>query len=201
MISTVTDAGQLADASGPAMSATGFSLAEREALYRDFSPLVRRLVGQYGDDPELRQDLHGEIYCRFCDLLNVYDPTRGVPLKAFLVRTLTASIYTYARRQWRQQRREVCLPGQEMTAMASYHEPAEPSWDDALTRQQFLQRLPGAIACLPGRQRQVLIWRYYEGRSYEEIATRLKVQVSTARSLVRHGHNSLRRFFSDVEMV
>jgi RNA polymerase sigma-70 factor (ECF subfamily) len=187
--------------SGPTASATGFSLAEREALYRDFSPLVRRLVGQYGDDPELRQDLHGEIYCRFCDLLDAYDPLRGVPLKAFLVRTLTASIYTYARRQWRQQRREVCLPGQEMTAIASIYQSNPPSWDEELIRRQALQRLPGALSRLPGRQRKALVWRYYEERSYEEIAGRLQIQVATARSLVRHGHNSLRRLFADGEMM
>src|SRR5207249_3594706 len=33
--------------------------AARDALYRDFQPLVRRLIRQYGEDPELRQDLEG----------------------------------------------------------------------------------------------------------------------------------------------
>src|SRR5205809_5332972 len=39
---------------------------ERESLYGDLQPLVRRLLRQYRQDPELRQDLEGEIYCRFC---------------------------------------------------------------------------------------------------------------------------------------
>ena len=48
--------------------------AERESLYADMQPLVRHLLHRYGQDPELRQDLEGEIYCRFCQLLEAYDP-------------------------------------------------------------------------------------------------------------------------------
>src|SRR5947207_14177253 len=54
---------------------------DREALYAEFQPLVRRLIRQYGDDAEMRQDLAGEIFFRFCILLASYDPCRGVPLR------------------------------------------------------------------------------------------------------------------------
>src|SRR5690242_20589698 len=77
-----------------------FSRSEREAIYADFQPLVRRLIRQYGDTPEIREDLKGEIYCRFCDLLEAYDPSRGVNLYAYLVRMLSTSTYAYARSLW-----------------------------------------------------------------------------------------------------
>src|SRR5690242_6653150 len=82
---------------------------DRDALYAEFQPLVRRLIRQYGEDVESRGDLQGEIYYRFCLLLDAYDPERGVPLRPYLVRQLTASVYTYARQGWRRQRREVTL--------------------------------------------------------------------------------------------
>src|SRR5947209_20458060 len=67
---------------------------QRDGLYAEFQPLVRRLIRQYGgDNAELREDLAGEIYYRFCQLLEVYDPERGVPLRPYLVRQLTASVY------------------------------------------------------------------------------------------------------------
>src|ERR1051326_1263849 len=56
---------------------------DREALYPEFTPLVRRLLRQYGQDAELRKDLEGEIYCRFCALLDAFDPERGVPLRPY----------------------------------------------------------------------------------------------------------------------
>ena len=53
--------------------------------------------------------------------------------------------------------------------------------------------LPAAIESLPVRQRNVVIWRYFEERYFEEIADLLGVQLSTARSLLRHGLNNLRK--------
>src|SRR5688572_23559694 len=85
--------------------------ARREALYAEFQPLVRRLLRQYGDCPELRLDLVGEIYHRFCLLVADFDPGRGIPLKAYLVRSLTASVYSYARSEWTRRRRaEAAFP-------------------------------------------------------------------------------------------
>lgn len=167
---------------------------ERETLYRDFQPLVRRLIRQYGEDPELRQDLAGEIYCRFCNLLDAYDPSRGIPLRAYMVRTLTASVYTYSRSQWRRQHREISLEAESGTTepVVSLTDPSR-QWDKALMTQEVLNTLPEAISQLPLRQRQVVIWRYYESRSFEEIAEMLHIRPATARSLLRHGLNNLRR--------
>ncbi len=166
--------------------------AERDALYGEFQPLVRRLIRQYGHCPEMRQDLAGEIYCRFCALLEAYDPSRGIPVRPYLVRQLTASVYTFVRAGWRNSRREISLEGNEgITEFGPKEDPSR-DWDDQLTQEQMLHALPQAIARLPKRQRQVLIWRYYEDRSFEDIAELLEVQVATARSLLRHAVRGLR---------
>ncbi|HEY3282485.1 MAG TPA: sigma-70 family RNA polymerase sigma factor [Armatimonadota bacterium] len=170
-----------------------FSDEERDTLYQDFRPLVRRLTRQYGDSYEIRQDLEGEIYCRFCELLRVYDPSRGVPLRAYIVRKLISSVYTYARSQWRRQRHEVSLEGDgDQGPLSSGVDPTA-EWDDGLVKQELLKALPSAIERLPHRQRQVVIWRFYESRSYEEIAEILGICQATVRSLMRHGLNNLRR--------
>ncbi len=166
---------------------------DRESLFRDFQPLVRRLIRQYGDTPEMRQDLSGEIYCRFCALLDAFDPTRGIPLRPYLVRQLTASVYTYARHGWRRNRREVSLDLSDGAFDHAYSDDPSREWDERLAMDQVLQSLPDSIARLPKRQRQVVVWRYYEQRPFEEIAELLNVQLATARSLLRHGLNNLRR--------
>lgn len=175
--------------------------AERESLFAEFQPLVRRLIRQYGEDPEQRQDLSGEIYYRFCLLLDQYEPERGIPLRAYLVRTLTASVYTYSRSQWRRQHREVSL--EATTGTIEPADAVDPSgqWDTNLMTREVLKALPAAIAKLPLRQRQVVIWRYYESRSFEEIAEMLKVRPATARSLLRHGLNNLRKQVARSELV
>jgi len=196
-------AGAVFATSSATLSATspgaGAAERERDTLYAEFRPLVKSLIRKYGDDPESRSDLEGEIYCAFCDLLAVYDPGRGVPLKAYLVRQLTTTVYTAARRRWRRSRREVNAEGFGEDVAPSNGPPADPSvqWDDDMLMRQIGGLLPGALARLPQRQRQVVIWRYYEHRPFEEIAEALGgVQVATARSLLRHGLNSLRAAFA-----
>ena len=171
----------------------GRARLDRESLFAEFQPLVRRLVRQYGDTAELRQDLAGEIYYRFCSILEAFDPSRGVPLKPYVVRQLSASVYTYARRGWMRQRREFSYEEKAQICEPTHREDPTREWDDKLALEEVLKGLPQAISKLPKRQRQVVVWRYYEQRSFEEIADILSVKTATARSLLRHGINNLRR--------
>ncbi len=171
---------------------------ERDQLYAEFVPLVRRLLRQYGTEAGLREDLIGEIYFRFSALLEAYDPERGIPLRPYLVRQLSASIYTFARHQWRRQRREMSLDAL-MVDHSAHPDPAR-QWDDMLAMEQVSKALPQAFARLSVRQRQVVVWRYYEDRSFEEIAGRLNVQVATARSILRHGLNNIRRRLEEADV-
>jgi RNA polymerase sigma factor (sigma-70 family) len=173
------------------------SFTNREALFADFQPLVRRLIRQYGDTPECREDLAGEIYYRFCTILEAYDPERGIPLRPYIVRQLTASVYTYARHGWIRKRRETSY--EEKAAICEPVRPEDPTsdWDDKLNTDSLVKGLPEAILKLPQRQRNVLIWRYYDQKSFEEIAKMLGIQVATARSLLRHALNGLRRHMAD----
>lgn len=169
------------------------SSLDREVLYAEFQPLIKRLIRQYGDSADSRQDLAGEIYYKFCSLHDAFDPGRGVPFRPYMVRQLTAAMYTHARHGWRRQRREISLEN-NANAFDSIV-PPDPSrdWDDRLATDELLQCLPEAISKLPKRQRQVLIWRYYDQRTYEDIAGVLNIEISTARSLLRHAIANLRR--------
>ena len=173
---------------------------DRDALFAEFGPLVRRLISQYAKDAELRQDMVGEIYFRFCALLDAYDPSRNVPVRAYIVRQLNASIYTYARQQWRHQEREFSTDDMGDCFSDRAEDPTG-SWDDALVLKDFSQALPSLLSKLPKRQAKVVIWRYYDDVSFEEIAERLEVKTATARSLLRHGLNQLRRHFAEGSSV
>jgi RNA polymerase sigma factor (sigma-70 family) len=183
-----------ADPAAPSPGTNGDG--DRENLYAEFQPLVRRLIRQYGDDPDLRQDLPGEIFRRFCSVLDAYDPTRGIPLRPYIVCNLSSSVYTFVRSHWRRKRREVNLdPGLDAHESAAVIDPT-PAVDRELQNQEVLKALPDAIALLSPRQRMVVIARFYEARSFEDIAETLRVCPATARSLLRHGLNNLRRHFA-----
>jgi RNA polymerase sigma factor (sigma-70 family) len=171
--------------------------SDRDRLFAQFRPLVNRLLRKYADTPERRNDLQGEIFCLFCELIEAFDPSRGVPLKAYLVHQLTSATYTEARKHWRNQKREISL---ELYEEIPTKEDPTKKWDDEILLQQIRSLLPASIARLPTRQRQVVLWRYYDHLSFEEIAERLDIQPATVRSLLRHGMNALRRLFQEADI-
>jgi len=164
----------------------------RDRLYASFGPLVRRLVSKYGLDAETREDLRGEIYCCFCRLLEEYDPQRGIPLRAYMVRALTTAVYGYARSQRAWKGRETSLDATPETPELS--DPSSPvhGWEDDLLSEDVCRALPEALKTLPARQQQAVIYRYYGAHSYAAVADLLHVAPATARSLVRNGIRSLR---------
>ena len=166
---------------------------DRHALFAEFQPLVQRLVRQYGDNHDMREDMIGEIYCRFCSVLDAYDPSRGIPLKPYLVHQLAYSVYSYVRRQWRRNSREISLEVETITKSLPNAGDVSQQWDDAMMMRKVQDGLPRVISQLSLRQRQVVIWRYYEARSFEEIADRLNIQLATARSTLRHALRNMRR--------
>ena len=167
-----------------------------EALYAQLQPLITRLIRQFGTTHEMRQDLAGELYCRFCALQERFDPQRGVPMLPYLVRQLEMAAYSYARQQWRSERR--WLPLETYMEATPPHTPEDPTsaWIHTLSEDPLLLGLPQALAGLPPRQRRVVTLRYYEDCSFEEIAEALAVKPATARSLLRHGLNKLRTILS-----
>src|SRR5688500_3461546 len=64
--------------------------------------------------------------------------------------------------------------------------------DQALERAQGLRELVVAVQALPERQRDALLLRELEGRSYEEIAVTLGVTDGAVRQLLNRARNSLR---------
>jgi DNA-directed RNA polymerase specialized sigma24 family protein len=127
--------------------------AGRDALFAEFQPLVSRLVRSYGPHG-LAEDLPGELYCAFCALLAAYDPARGVPLRPYLVRMLTAAVHTYSRGRRRQSLREQGYD--DLRARREHlHTPDGSRASDArLEAEKLLTRLPTCWGrCLPGSGR------------------------------------------------
>ena len=184
--------------SGGSTLAAGRTISmDRDTLYLEFMPLVKRLVRQYGKTVDQRQDLEGEIYCQFCAHLNAYDPNRGVPFRPYIVRLLSASVFTYARKQWKLEERETALDQTEGSHPAFMVDPTA-NWMHNISQQQVFAALPLTLSQLPDQQRKVVIMRYYEQRSFEEIGEFLDVKPATARSLLRHGLTSLRKHINPI---
>jgi RNA polymerase sigma factor (sigma-70 family) len=70
--------------------------------------------------------------------------------------------------------------------------------DEALERAQGLRQLLAAVQALPERQRNAIVLRELEGRSYDEIASELRVSGGSVRQLLHRARSTLRTAASAV---
>lgn len=144
--------------------------------------LAYRLVG----NREEALDLSQEIFLRVYENLDRFDPRR--PFRPWLYRIATNYCYDFLRRQGRRRDsvEEVSLA--EGEAVANGHVDPE----DALLQGEVQRVVEEVIASLPARYRPVVILRYVEGMSYQEIAEALQLPLGTVKTYLHRSRELLR---------
>ncbi len=175
----------------PVTSSRNSHVYVRESLFEEFRPLVNRLIGQYGATADGRRELEGEIYCLFFRLLQEFDPRRGVPFKAYVIRNLPTQVYSQMRSRWRRESREFPMDPEQEDGVPDQRDPYS-EIDLGLDGEQVRTQIRHAIELLPERQRKIVEGRYLQGREFEDIAVELGLKASSVRSLLRTGLNTIR---------
>jgi RNA polymerase sigma factor (sigma-70 family) len=121
--------------------------------------------------------------------------TGSKPLAEDLVHDAFARVYV----RWRRVREpnaylrraviNACRSSQRQAARERRLQFIEPVAGDALDADELFD----ALAVLTYRQRAAIVLRYYEGRSFADVAMSLGCREATARSLVHRGTEQLRR--------
>lgn len=70
--------------------------------------------------------------------------------------------------------------------------PGDPVGETSLARAQTRARISALLAQLPDRQRMVLVLRFYEDLSYDEIAETLSISRKAVERLLHRGRRTLR---------
>jgi RNA polymerase sigma-70 factor (sigma-E family) len=109
----------------------------------------------------------------------VWKRVRGKGDPERYVRTIMARLHVS---WWRRRRRELLVSSV----------PEQPSTDDGLARAEIHSGLIQSLSALPPRQRAVLVLRYYEHHSDDEIAAALGISRGTVRSQAARGLAKLR---------
>jgi len=164
--------------------------AAMSCLYLDLKPAFQAIIGRLTANRDMRQDLLGESYIAFHRLVARYDPARRIPLNVYVVSQMRYQLYTLVRAHWSVEMRNAGLESADL-ATASLSDPSD-SWDDAMICAQTAARVLPLLERISIRQKSAITWRFYDDMSYEEIASKLGIQTSTARSLLRHGLCRLR---------
>jgi RNA polymerase sigma factor (sigma-70 family) len=153
-------------------------------LYRRYLPMVLRWCLRETGNRELAADLSAEVFAAALTAARRYRPEQG---------SVAAWLLGIARNKLRESRRR-----RRIEASARRRLGVQPAaiTDADLERVEELASLDHEIlilvAGLPNDQRQALMSRVVEERSYEEIATELECSPLTARQRVSRGLRALR---------
>ena len=148
------------------MQTENFSKLLREHQGMVFS-IALRIAGDRGAAEEIAQDVFMDLHARLEELATA-DHARH-----WLRRVAAHRAIDHVRRQ---QHREIAMDEATLEAVAEMVEQREPG-DPMLSRQ--LEQL---LASLPPLQRSVLVMRYQEDLSPNEISTALAMPVATVKS-------------------
>lgn len=169
--------------SGPKRKVSGSRMPlALEQLYDDFDAGLRRFVSGRVSDPLVVDDLLQEVYLRIHQHLHsLQDATR---LKSWVYQITRNTLIDYYRR-----RRDV-EPLPDTLA-------AEADTDDNTAARELAGSLRGLLACLPASDQEALRLTEFEGLRQRELAARLGLSLSGAKSRVQRAREKLKAALLD----
>lgn len=151
--------------------------------------VARRMVGNHADADDIVQEAFVKAF------LNLGDFRGDAGFYTWLYRiAVNLSLNALRKRHVVNYLRE-----SEIARMVFPHAADDPHKD--LEAKDLESRLDRAVARLPDKQRAVFVMRYYEGMSYEEIASVLKTSVGGLKANYFHALRKVQRYLNDALTV
>ena len=147
-----------------------------------FARLYRFSLIRLGDDEDAIKEVVQRTLCRAIDRLETY---RGeASLFTWLCRLCRNEISDHLKRSQRETSRTTLLDELEVRAVLETLDSAsEIAPDDRYRRLQIGRFVQAVLDHLPAQQSNALEWKYMQGLTVEEIATRMAVSIAAAQSL------------------
>ncbi len=155
-------------------------------LYQRYAPAIFRYVYYRLGDRETAEDMTSEVFCRALEGLPRYQQ-RGLPFSAWLYRIAGARVIDHYRRARRRPTTDL-HPGL----------PAR-TGDPVVTAELQLtdEELRWAVTQLTAAQQQVVVLRFVEGLSHEEVARIIGRSEGAVRVLQYRALETLRRILQE----
>ena len=150
---------------------------ELEALYCQYSDMAFRIAQAILGDSEKANDVVQEVFIKVYQLGGDFNPDRG-GFKAWIRRIAVNQSISIIRRK-----DSHCLSFDAVEARGSrigITSPMPP--DEVLLAKEKEERVRQAMKALDEKHLPVVVLRYFEGLSYEEIAGTLQIPLGTVKS-------------------
>ncbi len=148
-----------------------------ETLYHQYEKLVYRTAYLITGNKETSEDILQEVFISVWRSRHTYDPSRG-KLTTWLHRI---TVNQCSRKKSKKSSVPVSLEekGIDLPEMKHAHQP-----EDVLINKVEYERLLKAMDALDTRHRSILVLRYFNDLSYQEIAEALEIPLGTVKSRI-----------------
>jgi len=150
-------------------------MAAFETLYRQYERLVYRTAYLITGNRDTAEDALQEVFISVWKSRHTYDPSKG-KLTTWLHRI---TVNECSRRKSRKASTAISLEEKGVDLPETKHQ-SQP--DDILINKQEYERLLKAMDSLDTKHRSVLVLRYFNDLSYQEIAEALEIPLGTVKS-------------------
>lgn len=141
-------------------------------LYEIYAQQIYRYVAFRVPTTADAEDITGNVFLKMLESLPTYRE-RGVPFEAWLYRIAAAKVADFYRRQRRR-------PQVELVESIRQDEPLP---EEALEDRQELETLQTALRGLTAEQQNILLLRFIEHKSHQEVADIVGKSVSAVKSI------------------
>jgi RNA polymerase sigma-70 factor (ECF subfamily) len=157
-----------------------------ETLYRQYEKLVFRTAYLVTGSKEAAEDVLQEVFVSVWRFRNTYDPNRG-KLTTWLHRI---TVNQCSKEKARKAPAAVSLEekGIDLPEMKHQFQP-----EDILVNKMEYERLLRAMDALDTKHRSILVLRYFNDLSYQEIAEALEIPLGTVKSRLNQSLRYLKR--------
>ncbi|MBN1965700.1 MAG: sigma-70 family RNA polymerase sigma factor [Anaerolineae bacterium] len=140
-------------------------------LYRDYAQAIYRYIAYRVSNAADAEDLTAEVFLKMVEGLPGYRLT-GAPFEAWLYRIAAARIIDFRRRQSRR-------PQTELTETLTN---GEPQPEEQLVQKREFALLRGAMQELPPAHQTILLLRFVENKTHQEVAEILGKSVAAVKT-------------------
>ena len=162
-------------------------VAATAALYERHVDAIYRYVAYRVNDPRAAEDITADVFLRALEGLNQYDE-RGLPFTAWLYRISHARVVDH----WRAGHRHPIVPLESLSEQ-------EMGSDDSALAVDVLQHraLRAALKVITSEQQEVLVLKFVQGLSNEEISPIVNKTVGAVKALQHRGLEALARLLKE----
>ena len=157
-----------------------------EELYHRYQPYVYNVVYGIVQNPDDARDVTQDVFLHMYDSLSRF--RGGSALSTWLYRVAVNTAITHVRKQKRH-------PQIPLDALREFRADIDAEPEQQVARMETQQAVQELLAQLPEPQRTVLVLRYFQEMSLEEMAEVMNCSVAAVKVRLHRARNSFRRLY------